>query len=383
MKKGIRREFGYMRHLKSGKFQASFKMGRKTIYAPSSFLTRTEAKNWLSEQKYLVTLGKFKFPAKPKSNELSFYEFAVTYLSLKTNSKAMPLSPSYVAKCKQHLNGSLKVFASRPLSSITKTDVENWWLAGVRANKTTSTSNAYRFLKAVFNSAIADGVLDTLNPCSIRGAGSASTGVKSYTPTRDDILKLVRVSPVGFGAYVALSFSALLRFEEASCLTVADLQKHSNPSGNYFSVSINKSVARVDGQFVLGPTKSEMGNRENLIPAVFNDLIEAHLSTLGATTPSALLFPSAKAKTYMHNSVIQKQLHRYRKMAGLDHSGFTLHGLRRGGATAYAELGSTFAEVKELLGDSSNEAAQRYVRTTQRKNDLASKLFENGESPMA
>jgi hypothetical protein len=383
MKKGVRRDFGYVRQLKSGKFQASFKMGKKTIYAPSSFLTRTEAKNWLSEQKYLVTVGQFKFPEKPKSNELSFYEFAVTYLNLKTNSKAMPLSPSYVAKCKQHLAGNLKVFASRSLNSITKTDVENWWMAGVKANKITSTSNAYRFLKAVFNKAIADGVIEAVNPCSIKGAGSASTGVITYTPTRDDILKLVGVSPVSFGTYVALSFSALLRFEEASCLTVADLKKHSNSSGTYYSVSINKSVARVDGKFVLGPTKSEMGNRENLIPPVFNDLIEAHLRTLGATNPSALLFPSAKARTYLHNSVIQKQLHRYRKMAGLDHAGFTLHGLRRGGATAFAELGSTFAEVKELLGDASTEAAQRYVRTTQRVNDMASRLFDNGVSPTA
>lgn len=380
MGKTSRREFGSMRRLKTGKIQASFKLEGKTIYGPNAFLTKTEAKQWLSEQKYLLQLGDYKPKVKETTDTWLFGDYAIRYLELKTSSKGRSLSPAYVAKCKQYLSGSLACFAKRPLTAISKSEVDEWWADGLRSGKITSRSNAYRLLKAVLNKAIEDEVLQKRNPCRVKGAGSASTGVPIYTPSRDELRRLVAVSPVDFAAYAAISFSALLRFEEATSLTIGDLSVHSGPKGVRYQVSVSKSVARVDGEFILGPTKSEEGNRETFLPPEFNDLIARYLSTLPSLEPSALLFPSAKDGSYIHNSVIQKQLHRYRQIAGLTQKGFTLHGLRRGGATAFSELGGTFAEVKDLLGDSSTEAAQRYVRSTQRKNDLPNRLFEDGVS---
>jgi integrase len=380
MRKTGRREFGSMRVLKSGKIQASFKMEGRTIYGPNAFLTKTEAKQWLSEQQYLLNFGDYKPKTDNTADTWLFGDYAMHYLELKTSSKGRALSPAYVAKCKQHLSGSLACFAGRALSSISKSDVDEWWADGLKSGKITSRSNAYRFLKAVLNKAIEDEVLQTRNPCRVKGAGSASTGVEIYTPSRDELRRLVAVSPIDFAAYSAISFSALLRFEEATSLTIGDLTRHSSPNGVRYKVSVTKSVARVDGEFILGPTKSEEGNRETFLPPEFNGLIEKYLSTLQSPQPSALLFPSVRGGTFMHNSVIQKQLHRYRAIAGLTQKGFTLHGLRRGGATAFSELGGTFAEVKDLLGDSSSEAAQRYVRSTQRKNELPNLLFKDGVS---
>lgn len=380
MRNRTRREFGSMRELKSGKVQASFKLEGKTIYAPRAFLTRTEAKQWLSEQKYLLQIGEYKPQAKSSTDRWLFGDYALRYLELKTSSKGKSLSPAYVAKCKEHLSGSLARFTKRPIASVTKDEIDAWWAEGLKSGKVTSRSNAYRFLKAVFNKAIEDEVLMTKNPCRVTGAGSASTGVPIYTPSRDDIQRLISVSPVRFAAYAAISFSALLRFEEASCLTVGDLSKHSSADGVRYMVSITKSVSRVNGEFILGPTKSEEGNRETFLPPEFNALIENYLATLPSTHATALLFPSKRDGSFMHNSVIQKQLHRWREKAGLTQQGFTLHGLRRGGATAFSEVGGTFAEVKELLGDSSSEAAQRYVRSTQRKTELPNHLFKDGVS---
>jgi integrase len=380
VKKQSRREFGSMRELKSGKIQASFKLDGKTIYGSRAFLTRTEAKQWLNEQKYLLQIGEYQPKVKGNAERQLFEDYALRYLELKTSSKGKSLSPAYVAKCRQHLSGSLSRFAQSPMASITKDEIDAWWAEGLKSGKVTSRSNAYRFLKAVFNKAIEDEVLLTKNPCRVTGAGSASTGAPIYTPSRDDIQRLISVSPVRFAAYAAISFSALLRFEEASCLTVGDLSKHSSADGVRYKVSITKSVSRVNGEFILGPTKSEEGNRETFLPPEFNTLIENYIATLTSTHPAALLFPSERGGTFVHNSVVQKQLHRLRKKAGFTQQGFTLHGLRRGGATAFSEIGGTFAEVKELLGDSSSEAAQRYVRSTQRKTELPNLLFKDGVS---
>ena len=380
MRKASRREFGSMRVLKSGKIQASFKVEEKTVYGPSAFLTRTEAKQWLNEQMYLLQVGDYQPKTRNTGDTSLFCDYAILYLELKTSSKGKSLSPSYVAKCKQHLSGSLACFAQKSIASISKIDVDAWWADGLKSGKITSRSNAYRFLKAVINKAIEDEVLHTKNPCRVKGAGSASTGVPIYTPSRDELKQLIAVSPVDFAAYAAISFCALLRFEEASCLTVRDLSSHASAEGTRYMVSVTKSVARVNGQFILGPTKSEQGNRETFLPPEFNVLIENYLATLPSLEPSALLFPSMRGGTFLHNSVIQKRLHRFRSRAGLTQDGLTLHGLRRGGATAFSELGGTFAEVKDLLGDSSSEAAQRYVRSTQRKNELPNRLFKQGVS---
>jgi hypothetical protein len=380
MKNTSRREFGYIRRLKTGKYQASYKVEKKTIYGPHSFQTRTEAKQWLAQQNNPLSRIELEQIEDKKTQDWTFYDYAVRYLELKTSGSGKHLSSSYAAKCMQHLNGSLNEFAALLLTDITKFRVEEWWAESMRLGKITSRSNAYRFLKAVLNKAIEDEVLVSKNPCRIKGAGSASSGVPIYTPSRKDLQKLVSVSPVAFGAYAALSFTALLRFEEASCLTLGDLTKPSDDPHCRFRVSVTKSVSRVNGVFILGPTKSEAGRRETFIPMVFNDVIEAHIASLKSSEPSDLLFPSPKAGTYMHNSVIQKQLHRFRKKSGLNQPGFTLHGLRRGGATAYSEVGSTLGEVKELLGDSSSAAALRYVRTTSRKHSLSNLLFEDSVS---
>jgi hypothetical protein len=103
----------------------------------------------------------------------------------------------------------------------------------VEVGEITSRSNAYRFLEAVLKKAIEDGALQTRNPCMIRGAGSASTGVEIYTPSREDLRRLVAVSPIDFATYAAIFSPHSLGFRG----------KLASQSATYLSTQIQSGFA--------------------------------------------------------------------------------------------------------------------------------------------
>lgn len=378
MKKKSKREFGSLRDLPSGMVQASYKIGGRTIYNPKAFHTNGEARNWLATEQYKLITG-YAPTEPPRVKSLSFSECASEYLSLKTNMHGRPLSPSYVAKCQSHISGKLATFAEVPIADITTKMVEAWWVKETGRGHMASTSNAYRFLRAVLRKAIRDGDLLGANPCQISGAGSAKTGIELTAPTEEEMRKIISQAPRQLSMYLTLSFVAALRFEEATALRIRDVIRTSENGRVRYALHISRSVSRVGGNFIIGPTKSEAGNRVTHLPSSIYGQLENYIETLGSDSNS-LLFPSSRTGSYMHNSVLNKQLRRACKSAGITDKHFTLHSLRRGGATALAEKGGTTAEVQALLGDSSFAAALLYVKTTSRLDSLLEKIDVCGVS---
>jgi len=372
MKKQTKREFGSIRELQSGKFQASYKLEARTIYNPQAFLTRGEAKAWLASEQYKLMNGeKPESLRRPKS--ITFGECAADYLALKTDRNGYPLRPSYRAKCELHLRGKLAGFVNLEITKITSQLIERWWVDETRLGHRTSTANAYRFLRAVLNKAIRDDQHKGPNPCQVKGAASASTGTKPRAFSTEELRRVVAHASPQLAIYLMLSFIAALRFEEATALRVCDVVRQEKDGQVMYSLRIARAVVRIGGEFLIGPTKTEAGNRITPLPRAIYSRLEDYLAGLSSEAES-LLFPSELHGTFIHNSVLNKQLKRACEAAGIDGKRFSLHSLRRGGATSLSENGATPAEVQQLLGDASLDAAMRYIKPTTRLSQLVEKF---------
>jgi integrase len=379
MKRNIKREFGSIRDLASGKFQASYKFEGRTKYNPKSFLTKVEAKNWLASEHYKILRG-LPLEPKPKKSDVTFGQCARRYLETKTNRLGYPLSPNYVAKSEYLLRGKLAGFAGRSIESITPKMIEDWWSKETRNGHRASTAFAYRFMRAVFNRAIRDEERLGVNPCQIVGAGSAQSGRELNAFSEEDLRSVIRASSRQFAMYLTLSFVAALRFEESSALRKCDVVRGEFNGNVTYSLRISRAVVRVHGEFLIVPPKSEEGKRITHLPRSIYPQLEGFLQELGGG-PEALLFPSKLGGTFTHHSVLNKQLKTACEAAGLDPRNYSLHSLRRAGATALAQNGGTLAEVRKLLGDKSFAAAMLYVKPTSRLESLIEKFDVSGVSP--
>lgn len=78
-----------------------------------------------------------------------------------------------------------------------------------------------------------------------------------------------------------------MRFGELAELRRGDIDLRTN------RVKIRRGVVRVDGEFIVGPPKSDAGVRDVAIPPHLVPLVKDHLSDHTAPGKDALLFPSA------------------------------------------------------------------------------------------
>lgn len=214
-KKTNYRNFGSVKVLESGKFQASYKRtdaGKtKTFYGPQAFNTKTEANNWLTMEANLTLSNKWTAPgdANPINTAMpTFGEFAGRHIKLQTNSKGQHLKPSTADKYESYLASYPRNFYDQPLGLITKSMVDDWWLKATANRKWTTASKAYKFMHSVYVRAMADGWLgDRPNPCQVKGAQNASTGRATYTPTMDEVVAVANAIKPQFRVLVLVSAS--------------------------------------------------------------------------------------------------------------------------------------------------------------------------------
>jgi integrase len=371
-----RRRFGNVRKLPSGRFQASYKRSVNgvvsTYYNPECFLTEKDADAWLLQEQLLVLQGTWTVPGVPHPSNTespTFGAFARRHLELQTNLQGIPLKPSTREKYLSYLDGHLKSFEARLLEDITKDTVDEWWSRQVRTGKVTTASKAYKLMHAVFSRAIKSGFYKLPNPCQIRGAQNAVTGVKLYTPTISEVTRLANSMDSKFRMLTLLSTFAALRFGEVTALRVGDLSLKEVDGVQRFEISVSRSVTFVGKRYLIGTPKSLAGEDSVVISSDMTPLLQEYLESLKPNSPEALLFSDDGG--FIPNHKYSRVLKTARKSCGLWDRQVTPHSLRRAGATEYANQGANVAEVQKFLRDSSPKAALAYIQATNRTLGLA------------
>ncbi|MCB0889201.1 MAG: site-specific integrase [Nocardioidaceae bacterium] len=400
-----RREFGYIRKLKSGRYSATYadpyktkvetRSGKERVVdhrAPFTFESRADAEEWLVDERRLMTSGTWRPPAvrdAERRAELlakypTFGEYAPRWLAAR-KVKGRPLAD----RTRDHYQDLLDrfilpTFEDLELREISPELVGHWYDTST-PNLPTTRAHAYSLLRSIMATA-ADPTKNSgrslipFNPCGITGGGSASSKRHLEPATAEQVAIMAAAMPDRHRLIVLLADGCALRFGELVELRRGDVDT------KQAVIRVRRAAARSrSAGVVVKSTKSEAGARDvpippDILPAVRQHILEhAELGKDGRLFPGthgATLAPSTfyghAAKMDRDGEIVKPGYGWYEARRQAGREDVRLHDLRHGALTDAARHGATLAELMELGGHSTKEAALRYQQVaTGRQAEIA------------
>ena len=336
------RDWGKVRKLPSGRYQASYLDTAKTRRtAPATFTTRAAADAWLTAQQSALGAGTRR---DPDAGAVTFAAYAARWLAERG------LKPRTEHDYRRILHRLLlPEFGQMELKSITPAAVRSWYARLDRAAPVMR-AHAYGLLRAMLRTAVADDLI-AASPCSIRGAGQAKTAKRISPATLAELEVITAAMPDRLQVMVLLAAWCGLTFGELAELRRADVDLA------HGVLRVRRGVVRAGGQWIAGTPKSPAGVRDVTMPSFVGDAADDHLARHTGPEPGALLF-TAVSGSYLTPGGLYDWFYPAREQAGRPDLRF--HDLRHTGATLAAAAGATLPELMRRLGHSTPGAALRY-----------------------
>ncbi len=340
----VRRQWGALRKLPSGRYQASYMdpLGARQT-APHTFEDADAARIWLANMRKIVESGEWS-PHMADQTPLTFGDYAAQWLDGRT---LKPRTRDHYAKLLD--SRILPTFRRDPLKAITPSRVRDWH-DKQGGDTPTMRAHAYALLRTILNSAVAEERI-AANPCRIRGAGAVRRAKQIRPATLGELEQITHAMPDRLRVMVMLAAWCALRFGELAELRRSDIDLAAG------IVRIRRGVTWVKGEPIVGTPKSAAGVRDVAIPPHLIPVLERHLDEHTAGGAKALLFPAADGRNYSA-SALDYHWRRAREAAGRPDLRF--HDTRHTGAVLAASTGATLAELMARLGHSSPSMAMRY-----------------------
>lgn len=238
----------------------------------------------------------------------------------------------------------LPYFAKMPLSKIDTATVMNWQteLMNYRNPKTnkpysqTYLRQMHNQLSTIFNFAIRYYGLSR-NPAQLCGSMGKQNAEKFDFWTYDEFQKFIQAAKDDINAYTIynLFFYSGMRMGELLALTLNDFDF------DKCTVSINKSLAVIDGEQTTKKTKTEKSKRIVALPVPIMEMIKEYAGHLYEYNPANRLFISSK--TSLH-----RDMRKYCEISGVRK--IKVHELRHSHASHLIELGVSPLSISERLG---------------------------------
>lgn len=341
-----RRRFGAIRRLPSRRWRASYVAtdGRRRS-APRTFETKTDAARWLA--KVELQLAEGVDPYRAVASRTQFGAYARSWLKQNPN-----IGPRWRETCERNMRLHLASLETSELRAITPAVVRDWYRSRLDAGAgRTSLAQAYRFLRAVLNTAVRDELIDR-NPCQIPKAGSPRAERRPVA-TPSQIQALVDAIDPQYRAAVLLAAWGGLRRGEILGLYREDVDLDAGTvTVRRTFTELPTSKKRFDS-----PPKTDAGYRTIAIPPHVLPHLSQHLEQHAGPTR---LFVAPNGQP-MRGDALYHAFVKARTHVGMD--GFRFHDLRHTGQTLAAATGATLADLMKRLGHSSPAAAMRYLHT--------------------
>ena len=365
--------FGSVDKLATGYRARYFGPDGRRHKAPTLFLTKRDARSWLSLRQAEIIAKAWMPPGsedEPKQ-KLTFADYAKMWLATRQVG-GRPLKERTVEHYQKLLDEHLTdTFGYLPIASITPDDVRDWY-AKTLTSKPTMRSHAYGLLRTILATAASDGKIST-NPCLIRGAGTAKRVHKVRPATVDEIATIAAEMPEQWSLMVLFAAWLAMRFGE-----LTELRRRDVDIGDEV-VRIRHAVVRTKDGFKVTTPKSEAGVRDVAIPPHLIPIIEEHLAKHVGEKQDSLLFP-AVGGGHLAPATLYRRF--YTARAKAKRTDLRWHDLRHSGAVLAAATGATLAELMARLGHSTPAAAMRYQHAAQGRDReiaaLLSKIAANG-----
>jgi len=357
-KKGRRRRFGSLRELQSGQWQARYR-GPDGLMRPvdRTFPSKTDAEVWLTRKEAEILNGDW---INPDEGKVLLSDYASAWIEERPNLRPKTIR-LYLYLHRRHIQPH---FDSQTVAEIKDGHVRRWRKnlldSGVSA---VTTAKAYRLLKAIFNTAVDDGLIRR-NPCRIKGAGqeeSAERPVLAIT----EVYALAEAIDQRYRALVLLGTFASLRWGELAALRRSDIDLEA------CTIRVDRQLTeQLGGGSVFGPPKSKAGKRVVPFPEMLKADLRWHLACFASAGEDGLVFSSPMGTPIRHSNFYRRVWLPAARKAGLPSVHF--HDLRHTGNTLTADAGANLRELMERMGHSSTRAALVYLHsTTERQRTLA------------
>jgi integrase len=341
-----RRNFGSVRRLPSGRWQASYWHQAVRFTADRTFRTKADAHAWLATTEVDLLRGAW---VDPTGGRIPFGEYAQRWLAQRVDLRPRT-AELYRSLLRRHLRPS---FADVPIQSITTAAIRQWHAETAAVTPTTA-AKAYRLLRAILATAVTDGLLVT-NPCVVRNAGQ-ERAPERQPPSLQLVWRIADDVGARYRAMVLTAALAGLRSGEL----VALQRRHVDLLRR--TITVEQQAQTVVGRgLVTGPPKSAAGARTVAIPDALASILEDHLARWTGTEPTALVF------TADLGGPVRSQHWSRRFRAAADAAGapwLHFHDLRHLAGTLAAATGASTRELMARLGHSTPRAALIYQHAT-------------------
>lgn len=384
-KRGVKRGFGSIRQLPSGRYQARYTGPDGTEHrAPVTFAAKVDATAWLSMQQAAITEHRWKPAPPPDPTTMVFGDYARAWL------EARELGPRTRSEYRRLIEGRLRHFDHHTLDQITAAAVKRWW-QDQGPQYPTARRRAYDLLHAILDSATkpdedtdAAPLLAT-NPARLSAktlrTSPTKAGARIRPATVAELEAIAAAMPERYRAMLLLAAWCQLRFGELTELRRRDVTFTVDDSGAPLAgvLHIRRAVVWTDPDTpVVKEPKSAAGIRDVAIPPHVLPPLIHHLENWSADGSDGLVFPAVESGSNMKHGALYKVYRRARSIAG--RPDLRWHDLRHTGATMAAQAGATLAELMNRLGHSDVRAALIYQHATaDRDAELARKLSKMAE----
>jgi integrase len=362
-----RRQFGRLRKLPSGRWQARYPVGDGRLRAaPRTFSTKADASLYLSTVEADLARGQYM---DPRSGRITFSQWVDQWLA-RPGKRA-----TSVARDRQALETFMYDLGPRPLSSIAPMHIQAVMDARSKVAAPATVARDFSALRAVFNAAV-DGDLIGRSPAR-KVALPRVRPPERVSVTPRDLEKLASAVPPRYRALVLVAGVLGLRWGEAIGMRVRDIDFLRR------TVTVDQVVEETAGHLtIVREAKSPAGLRTLSAPTFLVEELARHLA---AHRPGAADDPDSLAFVGSRGGVLRRRFGERTfapavARAGLDKS-LTFHGLRHVAITSMVELGvhprvmqgraghatskltlELYAHVPEAADRQAAEALDRYHR---------------------
>ncbi len=346
MSRGKRR-FGRVRQLPSGRWLARYLAPDGQVRnAPHTFARERDAEQWLSEVETDLRRGDW---TDPDAAKIPLGLYAKAWIEERP-ALAVRTKELYEGLLRNHLDPYI---GHLTLAELSPAKVRRWRKERLDAGVGQVTvAKAYRFLKAVMNTAWLDDKMVKFNPCTIKGAGKEDTAERPIATIEQALTAADKIQP-RYRLVVLLATFASLRFAEMIGLQRGDFDLENGV------VHVRRQAVQPDhGEIFEDDPKSDAGKRRVAVPSFLVPEIRTHLNTYVGMEADAWVFLGPKGARPTRNN-FHAIWDKARKAAGIPD--LHLHDLRHTGNTLAAETGATLRELMDRMGHASTRAALVYL----------------------
>lgn len=351
---GKRRQFGRVRKLPSGRYQARY-VGPDGLLrpAPETFRTKRDADAWLADKQTEMRRGDWH---DPDAGKVPFGEYAAAWVE--ERQLTATTRQLYRSLLRHHLE---PVFGAVGVAEISPPFVRRWRADKLAAGTgPTTVAKAYALLRAILGTAVADQMIRR-NPCTIKGASTVHTPERP-TATVQEVYDLADAIQPRYRALVLMAGFLGLRWGELIGLHRRDVDLDAG------AVRVRRAVAELNnGAREVKAPKSAAGKRTVSIPAAIVPDIRDHLERYAEPGADGRVFVGAKGATPRRNH-FNRLWRKACEEAGI--KGLHFHDLRHTGNTLAASTGASTRELMARMGHSTARAALIYQHASAERDRL-------------